>query len=153
MVVNPRYLVSAWVRPEFLASPALALAARRLADGWERLHGWRPVMCGTFVDGTRFRASCHRGAGCRRIGQTGGTGGKTVKGVHLTPLRGNASGILRGEEDGSPAKPPTRAERGRSAASDRRFGRHWEDIVAAATAVAERGDARWRKRRRVSAAS
>ena len=120
MVVNPRYPVFPWVRSKFLASPALALAVRQLADDWERLHGWRPVMCGTFVDGTRFRASCHRGAGWRHIGETGGTGGRTVKGVHLMPLRGNARGILRGEDDGS----PTRAERGRSAASDRRFGRH-----------------------------
>ena len=40
-------------------------------------------------------------------------------------------------------------ERGRSAARDRRFSRRWERLVAAATAVAEREDARWQKRRRV----
>ena len=108
MVVNPRYLVSAWVRSKFLASPTLALAARRLADGWERLHGYRSVLCGTFVDGTRFRASCYRGAGWERIGET------SHKGVHMPPLRG--------ERDGAAPKPPTRAERGRPVASDRRFG-------------------------------
>ena len=68
----------------------------------------------------------------------------------MLPLCGGAREILRGERDaGTPAKPPTRAERGRSAASDRRFSRRWETLVAAATAVAEREDARWQKRRRV----
>ncbi len=113
MVVNPRYLVSAWVRSKFLASPTLALAARRLADGWERLHGYRSVLCGTFVDGTRFRASCYRGAGWERIGETSHKG-RSRKGVHMPPLRG--------ERDGAAPKPPTRAERGRPVASDRRFG-------------------------------
>ena len=50
MVVNSRFLVFSWVRSKYLASSALALATRRLADDWERLHGWRPVLCETFVD-------------------------------------------------------------------------------------------------------
>ncbi len=148
MVVNSRYLVFPWVRSKFLASSALALAARRLADDWERLHGYRPVLCETFVDETRFRASCYRGAGWKRIGQTSHKG-KSRKGVYVLPLRGDARGILRGERDGAAPKPPTRAQRGRPAASDRRFSRRFEALVAAATAVAEREDARWLRRRRV----
>ncbi len=148
MVVNSRFLVFPWVRSRFLASSALALAARRLANDWERLHGWRPVMCETFVDETRFRASCYRGAGWERIGETSNRG-KSRKGVYVTPLLGNARGILRGERDRPTPKPPTTAERGRSAASNRRISKRFEALVAAATAVAEREDARWRKRRRV----
>ena len=147
MVVNSRFLVFPWVRSKNLASSALALATRRLADDWQRLHGFRPVLCETFVDETRFRASCYRAANWERIGSTGG---RSVKGVYVLPLCGGAREILCGERDaGTPAKPPTRAERGRSAASDRRFSRRWETLVAAATAVAEREDARWQKRRRV----
>ena len=67
-VVNSRFLVFSWVRSKYLASSALALATRRLADDWERLHGWRPVLCETFVDETRFRASCYRAANWERIG-------------------------------------------------------------------------------------
>ena len=145
-VVNSRFLVFPWVRSKNLASSALALATRRLADDWERIHGWRPVLCETFVDETRFRASCYRAANWERIGETAGKG-KSRKGVYVMPLCEGAREILRGEREA--AKPPTRAERGRSAASDRRFGRRWETLVAAATAVAAREDARWQKRRRV----
>ena len=147
LVVNSRFLVFPWVRSKNLASSALAMATRRLGDDWQRLHGYRPVLCETFVEEARFRASCYRAANGTRIGSTGGT---SAKGVYVLPLRGGAREILRGERDaGTPAKPPTRAERGRSAARDRRFSRRWETLVAAATAVAERGDARWQKRRRV----
>ena len=72
MVVNSRFLVFPWVRSKNLASSALALATRRLADDWQRLHGYRPVLCETFVDETRFRASCYRAANWERIGSTGG---------------------------------------------------------------------------------
>ena len=147
LVVNSRFLVFPWVRSKNLASSALALATRRLADDWRRLHGYRPVLCETFVDESRFRASCYRAANWARIGSTGG---KSAKGVYVLPLRGGAREILGGERDAEePAKPPRRAERGRSATRDRRFFRRWETLVAAATAVAEREDARWQKRRRV----
>ncbi len=149
MVVNSRYLVFPWVRSRHLASSALAMATRRLAEDWERLHGWRPVLCETFVDETRFRATCYRAANWERVGETAGKG-KSVKGVYVMPLVGGARGILRGEREAkAKPKPPTRAERGRSAASDRRFPEGFETLVAAATAVAAREDARWQKRRRV----
>ena len=147
MVVDSRFLVFPWVRSKYLASSALALATRRLADDWERLHGWRPVLCETFGDETRFRASCYRAANWERIGETAGRG-KSCKGVYVKTLCEGARDILRGE-GGKPAKPPTRSERGRSAACDRRFNRRWEALVAAAAAVAAREDARWQKRRRV----
>ena len=149
MVVNSRYPVFPWVRSKFLASPVPGMAARRLADGRERLHGWRPVLCGTFVDGTRFRATCQRAASRERTGGTAAGRGKSVKGVYVLPLVGGARGILRGERDAARPKPPTRAGRGRSAASDRRFPEGFETPGAAATAVAAREDARWQKRRRV----
>ncbi len=53
MVVNSRYLLFPWVRSKNLASSALAMATRRLADDRERIHGYRPVLCETFVDETR----------------------------------------------------------------------------------------------------
>ncbi len=149
MVVNSRFLVFPWVVSKNLASPVPGMAARRLADGRERLHGWRPVLCGTFVDGTRFRASCQRAASRERVGGTAAGRGKPVKGVHVMPLDPACRGILRGGREAGDPKPPTRAGRGRSAASDRRFGRRFGTPGAAATSVAARGDARWRKRRRV----
>ena len=148
MVVNSRFLVFPWVVSRNLASSALAMATRRLADDWERLHGVRPVLCETFVDETRFRASCYRAANWERIGDTAGKG-KSRKGVYVMPLCKDAREILRGERGAGGPKPPTRSERGRSAASERRFSKRFEALVAAATAVAAREDARWQKRRRV----
>ena len=104
MVVNSRFLVFPWVRSKNLASSALAMATRRLADDWERIHGHRPVLCETFIDETRFRASCCRAANWKRIGET-------------------AREILRGAGDAGKRKPPTRRLRrvrtraGRSAAA------------------------------------
>ncbi len=115
MAVNSRFLVFPWVSVPNLASSALATAARRLADGRERLHGVRPVLCETFVDETRFRASCCRAANWERIGETAG-GRKTRKGACVLPLREGAREILRGERDAGRSKPPTRSGRGRSAA-------------------------------------
>ena len=104
MVVNSRFLVFPWVRSKNLASSALAMATRRLAGDWERIHGYRPVLCETFIDETRFRASCCRAANWKRIGET-------------------AREILRGAGDAGKRKPPTRRLRrvrtraGRSAAA------------------------------------
>ncbi len=65
------------------------------------------------------------------------------------PLDPACREILRGEREAGEPKPPTRSERGRSAASDLRFSKGFAALVAAATAVAAREDARWQKRRRV----
>ena len=96
MVVNSRYLVFPCVRSKFLASSVPAMAARRLADDWERIHGWRPVLRGTFADGTRFRASCCRAANRERVGETAAGKVKSVKGVYVMPLDPACRGILRG---------------------------------------------------------
>ncbi len=149
VVVNSRYLVFPWVRSRHLASSVLAMAARRLADDWERLHGWRPALCETFVDESRFRATCYRAANWERVGETAAGRGKSVKGVYVMPLDPACREILRGESGAAGPKPPTRAQKGSSAASDRRLSKGWEALVRAATAVAAREDARWRKRKRV----
>ena len=85
MVVNSRYLIFPWVRVAHLASSVLAKATRRLADDWERIHGWRPVLCETFVDRTRFRGVRYRAAGWEHIGTTTG-GKKSIKDVYIKPL-------------------------------------------------------------------
>ena len=52
-VSNSRFLILPWVRVDNLASRALAMAVRQLADAWKQRHGCRPVLCETFVDPTR----------------------------------------------------------------------------------------------------
>ena len=128
MTVHFRYLGFPRVVSENLASSALAM--RRLADDWECLHGWRPVLIETFVDETRFRASCSRAAHRERIGDTAGRG-RSRKGVSVRPLARGAREFLRSERDIGTRQPPTRAERGRSATAGRRFPKRREALVAA----------------------
>ena len=149
LVVNSRYLLFPWVTVKNLASCALGLAARQLSDDWDRLHKCRPVLCETFVDETRFNAVCYRAANWQRIGETRHTG-KARKGVYVLPLAQACRDVLRGAQPPQTAtRPLTTAQKGRAGAKDRRFSRQWEGLIAAATAVAAREDARWQKRRRV----
>ncbi len=68
-VVNSRFLVFPWVRSKNLASSALALATRRLADDWERIHGWRRCCA--------RRSSTRPGSGPRATGRpTGSASGR-----------------------------------------------------------------------------
>ena len=48
-VSNSRFIILPWVRVDNLASQALAMAVRRLADEWEQRHACRPVLCETFA--------------------------------------------------------------------------------------------------------
>ncbi len=53
LVQNSRFLILPGVEVPHLASHVLGLAARRLPDDWERLHGVRPAMAFTYVGAER----------------------------------------------------------------------------------------------------
>ena len=75
-----------WVRVKNLASKVLSLVVRRLSDDWQARHGYRPVLLETYVDDSRFQASCYRAANWRRVGLTEKRSGKTTKSVYVYPL-------------------------------------------------------------------
>ncbi len=60
------------VRVDNLASKALSMALRSLAERWEANHACRPVLCETFIDPTRFDGTCHKAANWETIGMTAG---------------------------------------------------------------------------------
>ena len=150
LVVNSRYLLFPWVTVKNLAS--CALGARRPA-AVRRLEPAAQVPAGVVRD------LCRRGPGSTpcAIGLPTGSGigetnrkGKSRKGVYVLPLVQACRDVLRGEQPPQTATTPlTTAQKGRTGAKDRRFSRQWEELIAAATAVAAREDARWQKRRRV----
>lgn len=94
VVANSRFLLLPWVKVKDLASHVLARAARQLAQDWQNACGLRPVLLETYVDGSRYRATCYRAAGWRRVGQTSGrtrndrtqTRRATVRDIYLLPL-------------------------------------------------------------------
>ena len=101
VVRNARYLLLPWVRVKNLASHALGLAARQLPGDWERLHGYRPVLCESYVDSTQYAGTCYRAANWQRIGETAGrtkdgpAKAKPPKQVWVYPLQRDWQPILR----------------------------------------------------------
>jgi hypothetical protein len=88
-----RFLIRPQVRCENLASQALALCARRVADDFERRYGLRPWLLESFVDRSRYDGCCYKAANWIQVGQTKGRGrngprpaGKSLKDIYLYPL-------------------------------------------------------------------
>ena len=108
-VSNSRFLILPWVRVDNLASRALAMAVRQLADAWKQRHGCRPVLCETFVDPTRHDGASYRAANWEKIGMTaghrGGSRTKPPKEIFVMPLAPRFRTVLKGER-----RPPKRPE-------------------------------------------
>ncbi len=105
VVQNARFLILPWVQVSNLASKALSLAARCVADDWQARWGVRPVLMESFVEAARFSASSYRAAGWKRIGETVKRSDKTIKDVYVMPLADDARRMLLEGE----AKKPRRA--------------------------------------------
>jgi hypothetical protein len=95
VINNSRFLILPWVRIKNLASTALALASRVVADDWERLYGHRPVLMETLVDRKRFKGTCYRAANWIHVGTSAGRGrmdrnhkreGLCPKDIYMYPL-------------------------------------------------------------------
>lgn len=146
IVNNNRFLILPWVTVKNLASKILSIAARQLADDWHTAHGYRPVLLETFIDSTKFNASCYRAANWQHLGETQKRTSKTTKAVYVYPLLKNAKSILIN----GPAK-PIKKQATRAVKTDHSndpFIQLWQDIIGTVTTVASDFDAQWQKRRR-----
>ena len=153
VVCNSRFLIFPWVKVNCLASKALSMAVRRLADDWQAHHGVRPVLVETFVDRARFEATCYRAANWHDIGLTQGrkasaqVEGKTRKSVYVRPLvRHFKAVLLNGPR---PAVRRRKAAEPPRLAADGSFVQVWGNIIDTAVAVAHDHDRVWQRRRRV----
>ncbi|HEV2450756.1 MAG TPA: Druantia anti-phage system protein DruA [Streptosporangiaceae bacterium] len=94
VVGNARFLVLPWVRVPNLASAALGLLARGIAEDWRAAYGFSPVLLETFVETPRFAGTSYRAANWIRVGATKGRGkldrthqnALAVKDVYCYPL-------------------------------------------------------------------
>jgi hypothetical protein len=91
LVNNSRFLIPPMVKVQDLASHVLAMGSAQLADDWQAVYNYRPVMLETYVERGRFQGSCYAGAGWLHVGKTKGRGRKNgpsvpVKDVYLQPL-------------------------------------------------------------------
>ena len=154
VVNNNRFLILPWVRVKNLASKALSMACRQLADDWQQHYGYQPVLIETFVDPERFNASCYRAANWQCIGKTQGrtaadsNATKGPKDVYLYPLVDDARTILL---HGARPVPPksTRRSVSKPLQTTDPFVHMWQSIIGIVIAVAEDFDQQWQQRRRV----
>ena len=139
---NPRFLILPWVRVGNLASKALSLATRRLADDWKARHGYRPVLVETFVDPARFDGACYRAANWRHLGETAGKrSARTPKSVFVQPLDKDFRAILVEGRRRAPRPAPP----GGSADA---LAQRWGPLIDAVVAVARDFDRHWQRRQR-----
>ena len=103
IVNNSRFLILPWIQSKGLASKALSMAARRLANDWHLRYGYHPVLLETFVEQTRFLGTCYKAANWIHVGQTKGRGklgpaGKIsvpIKDIWLYPLSKNLNALTK----------------------------------------------------------
>ena len=90
------------MRVKNLASKVLGANLRRLAADWQRRWGHPVHLAETFVDTTRFRATCYRAANWLCVGQSAGRHkrgnhygfGATPKALYVYELCGDARQLL-----------------------------------------------------------
>lgn len=91
---NTRFLVPDWVSVPHLASHVLGRITRRIRADWQVKYGHPVSALETFVDRSRFQATCYRAANWQRLGATRGRTRNdrahriraAVKDVYLYPL-------------------------------------------------------------------
>lgn len=91
---NTRFLILPWVRVPHLASHVLGLIVRRIRADWQFKYGHPVHALETFVERSRFKATCYRAANWLPVGTTRGRSRNDrhqrirvpVKDIYLYPL-------------------------------------------------------------------
>jgi hypothetical protein len=104
VVNNSRFLIVPSAKVKCLASWVLARMEARLAQDWEQVYGYRPVLLETYVERDRFAGTCYRAANWRCVGSSSGQGrhgrGATIKDVYIRALEPTWQQSLCREADG-----------------------------------------------------
>ena len=139
-----------------LASKTLSMASRQLANDWETHHGYRPVLLETFVDLTKFDATCYRAANWHYLGETKGRAASKntpvtpPKGVYVYPLVNNAKSLLiHGPKASSKTNKKALARTPKPLTPADPFVQLWQNILGTVVSVANDFDRQWQKRQRV----
>ena len=147
VVCNSRFLIFPWVSVRNLASHVLGRVARQLADDWDRVYHYRPVLIETFIDQTRFKAHSYKGAGWFCIGQTQYRKDKTRKEIYLRPLLEHCQSVLT-QEPLHPSPANARLALREQLHQDPELLERWSKIIEATHRIARHYDGQWLQRRR-----
>ena len=161
VVNNSRFLIFPWVKVKNLASMSLSMASRQLTEDWQTHYGFKPVLVETYVDLSKYKASCYLAANWIYIGKTKGlkasknVQGKAQKGVYIQPLTKDYKSILLKGPPQSAAKkshkpnPKSQPLPEPNLAPDDPFVKLWQNVIETMTSVANAFDQSWQKRQRV----
>jgi hypothetical protein len=112
VVNNSRFLIAPSVRVKCLASWVLARVQARLAQDWEQVYGYAPVLLETYVERGRFAGTCYRAGNWTWVGTSAGQGrqggGASIKDVYVLPLAQTWQQSLCREADGQVRVRPAR---------------------------------------------
>ena len=87
VVNHARFLILPWIHCRNLASRALAMTRRRLAEDWHARYAYRPVLLETFVEKPRFAGTCYQAANWQYLGDTQGRGKLDTRHRHAVPIK------------------------------------------------------------------
>jgi len=146
IINNSRFLILPWIKVNNLASHALSIVTKQIADDWEQAHAYRPVLIETFVDTTQYHGTCYRAANWSLIGETSGKDWQkadnnkegTIKHLFVFPLNANFRALLKNEPVSH-----------KKAIIDEDFLTLWGRVVNIIAEVSHSYDATWQKRKRV----
>lgn len=115
VVNNSRFLIVPSVKVKCLASWVLTRVQRRVAQDWEQVYGYAPVLLETYVERDRFAGTCYRAGNWRWVGTSSGQGrqgsGASIKDVYVLPLERGWQQRLCREADGQVRVLPARLAR------------------------------------------
>lgn len=102
IVCNSRFLILPWVHSKNLGSKVLSFCAKKIAQDWFKLYGYKPVLLESFIDKERFSGTCYQAANWHYVGYTQGRGkldrchehALSIKKIFLYPLQKNFREIL-----------------------------------------------------------
>ena len=152
---NNRFLIFPWVKVKNLASKALSLVNRQIADDWMTLHGFRPLLMETFVDSEKYTGKCYQASNWKCIGKTQGKSGSanckvvSKKDVYVYPLIDNCKTILINGQKSAKQNKKTKVFTASALTSDDPFIILWQRILHIVFDVALIFDKEWQVRHRL----
>lgn len=152
---NNRFLIFPWVKVRNLASKALSLATKQVAEDWMEHFGYSPVLIETFVDPQKFTGTSYKSANWTFIGKTEGKSGKArenkeaKKQVYVYPLVSNFRDILMNNKKQQEKKKNYKNKQPSTMDINDPFIILWQHIIDIIFNVAQEFDQKWQKRKRI----
>lgn len=158
IISNSRFLIFPWIDVPNLASKALSLVPRCIADDWYERYGYRPVLIETFVDCEKYLGTCYQAANWKKIGKTKGRSRvckskdqQSIKDIYTYPLVENFREILlRGDKSTSKKKTTDEDICDRLCRVHDNILAFWSTVAPLIRTITQGFDATWQKRRRVT---